>query len=132
MPVGVTYLGPKTRLPAGERTGLGRSAPANAKPIERLPEVGPPEVTPENIAAYLKSKAVTAWKGKVSLPVVQARLEACVRCPKRGQYSKDPDEVGYCLACGCGWRRDGRLTVKAEMRAVKRPKECLWPPGDGD
>lgn len=97
---------------------------------ETLPEVGPPEVTAENIAAYLKSKAATAFLGKVSLPVIQARLEACIRCPHRGQHSRDPDPVGYCRACGCGWRKEGALTVKAEMRQVKRPAGCLWPVGD--
>ena len=126
------YLSRYATFPSGSRTGLGLTAPENSNPVKRLPEVGPPVLSAENVAAYLKAKAATAWGGKVSLPVVQARLEACLSCPNRGQSSKDPDEVGYCLACGCGWRREGRLTVKAEMRSVKRPKGCLWPPGDGD
>lgn len=103
---------------------------APRKPAATLPEVGPPEITLANAIALMTSKAVTAAKGEVSLEVLETRLELCLGCRFRGQRSRKPDPIGFCLVCGCGDRDAGALSLKARKRAVKRPKECPWPPGD--
>lgn len=98
--------------------------------VEALPEPGPPEITLANAVAWVTSESLTKLRGTVSLRVIQARTEACLKCPHRGQKRANPDEVGYCLVCGCGDSERGRLSRKIAMRQVKRPKGCLWPPGD--
>lgn len=107
-----------------------RSKPA--KPREELPEVGPPEITLANAVAWIKAETLTKLKGPVSLPVIEQRTAGCLRCPHRGQKRRDPDPIGYCLICGCGDSAHGKLSRKAAMRGVKRPKSCLWLPGDGE
>lgn len=61
-----TYIGPRTRLPPGELVQFGARGTRADAPPERLPEVGPPEITAENIAAYLRSKTATWLHGNVS------------------------------------------------------------------
>ncbi len=114
---------------SSRRTASPRQAKPQ-KPPKQLPEVGPPEITLANAMAWIQAETLTKLKGPVSLPVIEVRTAGCLSCPHRGQKRAKPDEIGYCLVCGCGDSERGRLSRKIAMRGVKRPKDCRWPEGD--
>lgn len=55
------------------------------------------------------------------------RMEACRGCEAL-KKSEDPEQVGWCLACGCGFGFRAELTVKGRMPKAECPKK-KWPKG---
>lgn len=132
-PRSVTYIGPFTTLPQGQPVGVGPARPPCGEKRTELPEIGKPVVDLEAIAQYIKAKALTKLLGNVSLPVIEARVTACVSggpeggpCPWLRQKHSKPDPIGYCGACKCGSREEAALSKKVEMRGLTLPKGCLW------
>jgi hypothetical protein len=112
--------------------GCADRSPREPKPRE-LPEIGDPELTIANVIAWAKAEAATKLLGDVPLPVIEARTRACLTggpggepCPWLRQKRSSPDRIGYCGACGCGSAAKAALSRKVTMRAVERPKPCLW------
>jgi hypothetical protein len=94
--------------------------------------VGVDEPSPESQPLSFVSKAVSYVRAEVSLLTqfipeskVEERLDACRACPSL-KPSTEPDQFGWCGACGCGKNKRAELTVKARMPAATCPKK-LWP-----
>lgn len=101
-----------------------------AKVEERNVPVQRPEPEPE--AKSFLQKAVSYARAEVSLLTqfiseedVRKRLDACRSCPSL-EPSKEPDQVGWCKACGCGKKARAELTIKTRMPAATCPKG-KWP-----
>lgn len=79
-------------------------------------------------ASYLKAEASMLVNGPVGEDEYMARVAECLKCPQL-QKSVEPEQMGWCKACGCGQARRAELTVKARMPKAKCPAG-LWPVGD--
>jgi hypothetical protein len=79
----------------------------------------------EKGASWTKAEVSKLLKGSVSEEELEARLSACRGCSELDR-SSNPDEIGWCKACGCGkWKR-AELTVKGQMPAATCPLG-KWP-----
>jgi hypothetical protein len=79
----------------------------------------------EKGASWTKAEISKLLKGSVSEEELEVRLSACRNCPELDK-SDNPEELGWCKACGCGkWKR-AELTIKGSMPAATCPLG-KWP-----
>jgi hypothetical protein len=73
----------------------------------------------EQAKSYVAAELSLLRLGQVKEEVLQDRLEHCRKCPRLKQ--RPPETIGYCGACGCGFRPRAALSVKATMPAAQCP-----------
>lgn len=112
-----------------------RNDPVFSLPQFKAAQVHPPTATPPvsqpprsvgERKSFL-SKAISYAKAEVSLLTqfiseedVRKRLDACQGCSNL-KPSREPGQLGWCGACGCGKNARAELTVKVRMPAATCP-----------
>jgi hypothetical protein len=82
-------------------------------------------VTIRRALSWLRAEASALIRGPLKGNALDARLAACRTC-HRLEPAREPGQLGWCNACGCGTRTRAELTVKARMPDAQCPLD-RWP-----
>lgn len=97
------------------------------KERKKVQEVVPQQITIEKTRQYVKAEASQFFSGKVSQEVFEKRKELCMSCDKRKNISPEAESIGWCTACGCGWKTRAALSQKLYIPTISCPLNKFGP-----
>jgi hypothetical protein len=87
----------------------------------------PQQITIENTKKYIKAETSQMIQGKVSDEVFEKRKQICMSCDKRQNINPETESIGWCNACGCGWKTRAALSQKLYIPTISCPLKKFGP-----
>lgn len=97
------------------------------KERKKIQDVVPQQITIEQTRKYIKAETSQIVSGKVSEEVFEKRKEACLSCDKRKNIHPETESIGWCTACGCGWKTRAALSQKLYIPTISCPLNKFGP-----
>lgn len=80
-------------------------------------------LTIEATSKYLKAETSQIIQGKVSEEIFEKRKNICLSCDKMKNIQPESESIGWCTACGCGWKSRAALSKKLHIPTLQCPLE---------
>lgn len=84
-------------------------------------------LTIEATTKYVKAETSQIFQGKVKEEIFEKRKNICLSCDKRKNIQPEAESIGWCTACGCGWKSRAALSKKLHIPTLQCPLNKFGP-----